>query len=196
MCTDTYADKCLQYRSIAHLDFLILQTWWYLLNLIIAVLTLAQRLFAIVLSWSPDGSVGYTDECFHRLDCFDEFSQMLNPKFTCPSWLCPTILGCADCHGRKEVACPSCNKKIEGGTYKSLQFTECPRCYGRGLLAHQDGSDSKSVHYQWSSLSSSLMFIHLHGQIHGLSFLEDFIGIFAVWFCSRSLYSHNVNWSI
>ncbi|CAM6036733.1 unnamed protein product [Sphagnum compactum] len=54
-----------------------------------------------------------------------------------------SVAKCPDCHGRKEVACPSCNKKIEGGTYKSLQFTECPRCYGRGLLAHQDGSDSK-----------------------------------------------------
>lgn len=49
----------------------------------------------------------------------------------------------ADCVGRKEVVCPSCNKSKDANSYVSGQTTECSRCHGRGLLAHQDGSDTK-----------------------------------------------------
>ncbi|TVU18720.1 hypothetical protein EJB05_34832 [Eragrostis curvula] len=49
---------------------------------------------------------------------------------------------CLDCEGRGETPCPVCNAGQEHGFYKANQMTRCSACYGRGLLAHQDGSDS------------------------------------------------------
>uniref|UniRef100_A0A0D9WF54 Uncharacterized protein n=1 Tax=Leersia perrieri TaxID=77586 RepID=A0A0D9WF54_9ORYZ len=47
-----------------------------------------------------------------------------------------------DCEGRGEMPCPTCNAGQEHGFYKANQMTRCSACYGRGLLAHQDGSDT------------------------------------------------------
>ncbi|XP_042510518.1 protein SSUH2 homolog [Macadamia integrifolia] len=52
---------------------------------------------------------------------------------------------CSDCGGRGEIPCPTCNADSEPGCYKKDQMTKCPVCYGRGLLAHKDGSDSICV---------------------------------------------------
>lgn len=41
----------------------------------------------------------------------------------------------SDCNGRGEIACASCNGKEK-------QTTQCSACYGRGLIAHRDGSDT------------------------------------------------------
>ncbi|KAE8817519.1 protein SSUH2 [Hordeum vulgare] len=49
---------------------------------------------------------------------------------------------CLDCEGRGEAPCPTCNAGQEHGFYKANQMTRCSVCHGRGLLAHQDGSDS------------------------------------------------------
>ncbi|RLN29561.1 hypothetical protein C2845_PM05G09090 [Panicum miliaceum] len=49
---------------------------------------------------------------------------------------------CSDCEGRGEKPCPTCNAGQEHGFYKANQMTRCSACHGRGLLAHQDGSDS------------------------------------------------------
>ncbi|MQL92902.1 hypothetical protein Taro_025537 [Colocasia esculenta] len=49
---------------------------------------------------------------------------------------------CSGCEGRGEVACPTCNAGQEAGTYKKNQMSQCPLCYGRGLIAHRDGSDT------------------------------------------------------
>ena len=50
-----------------------------------------------------------------------------------------------DCEGRGEKPCPTCNAGQEHGFYKANQMTRCGACHGRGLLAHQDGSDSVLV---------------------------------------------------
>ncbi|CAL4900006.1 unnamed protein product [Urochloa decumbens] len=49
---------------------------------------------------------------------------------------------CSDCEGRGEKPCPTCNAGQEHGFYKANQMTRCGACHGRGLLAHQDGSDT------------------------------------------------------
>ncbi|KAL6865009.1 hypothetical protein ACP4OV_016160 [Aristida adscensionis] len=49
---------------------------------------------------------------------------------------------CLDCEGRGDTPCPTCNAGQEHGFYKANQMTRCSACHGRGLLAHQDGSDS------------------------------------------------------
>ncbi|XP_020577842.1 protein SSUH2 homolog [Phalaenopsis equestris] len=49
---------------------------------------------------------------------------------------------CAGCEGRGELACPTCNAGQEPGHYKPNQMSQCSACHGRGLIAHQDGSDS------------------------------------------------------
>ncbi|KAL5202508.1 hypothetical protein ABZP36_013460 [Zizania latifolia] len=49
---------------------------------------------------------------------------------------------CLDCEGRGETPCPTCNASQKHGSYKANQMTRCSACYGRGLLAHQDGSDT------------------------------------------------------
>ncbi|CAN0926409.1 Protein SSUH2 homolog [Linum grandiflorum] len=49
---------------------------------------------------------------------------------------------CSDCAGRGDIVCPECNPNQEHGSYKENQMFECSVCYGRGLIAHRDGSDS------------------------------------------------------
>ncbi|KAK8563836.1 hypothetical protein V6N13_005937 [Hibiscus sabdariffa] len=49
---------------------------------------------------------------------------------------------CPDCAGRGNIPCPTCNADQEPGFYKENQMSQCPACYGRGLIAHRDGSDT------------------------------------------------------
>lgn len=49
---------------------------------------------------------------------------------------------CSVCGGRGDVVCPTCNADQEPGYYKENQMSQCPVCYGRGLIAHTDGSDT------------------------------------------------------
>lgn len=53
-----------------------------------------------------------------------------------------------DCSGRKEVSCPRCNPNKDLDSCVHGVTTECSKCHGRGLLAHQDGSDTKLVFTQ------------------------------------------------
>ena len=46
------------------------------------------------------------------------------------------------CQGRGEIPCPTCNVGQEPGLYKANQMSQCSVCYGRGLIAHRDGSDT------------------------------------------------------
>ncbi|XP_019412963.1 PREDICTED: protein SSUH2 homolog [Lupinus angustifolius] len=52
---------------------------------------------------------------------------------------------CTACTGRGGVVCATCNGDQEHGHYKENQMTQCPSCYGRGLIAHKDGSDTICV---------------------------------------------------
>ncbi|KAK7833125.1 protein ssuh2 like protein [Quercus suber] len=56
-----------------------------------------------------------------------------------------TIEKCSGCDGRGNIVCPTCNANQEPIFYKENQMTECPACYGRGLIAHKDGSDTKKT---------------------------------------------------
>ncbi|KAG0487818.1 hypothetical protein HPP92_006629 [Vanilla planifolia] len=49
---------------------------------------------------------------------------------------------CSDCEGRGEIACPMCCDQQQPGYHKPNQMSQCFACHGRGLIAHQDGSDS------------------------------------------------------
>ncbi|XP_015897072.1 uncharacterized protein LOC107430713 [Ziziphus jujuba] len=53
-----------------------------------------------------------------------------------------TIDKCSDCAGRGDIICRACNVDREPGFYKENQMSQCPACYGRGLIAHRDGSDT------------------------------------------------------
>nr|KJB76867.1 hypothetical protein B456_012G110900 [Gossypium raimondii] len=44
--------------------------------------------------------------------------------------------------GQGDIPCPTCNADQEPGFYKENQMSQCPACYGRGLIAHRDGSDT------------------------------------------------------
>ncbi|PON37092.1 Cytochrome c-552 [Parasponia andersonii] len=52
---------------------------------------------------------------------------------------------CSDCAGRGDIICSTCNVNQEPGFYKENQMMQCPACYGRGLIAHRDGSDTICV---------------------------------------------------
>ncbi|XP_071908024.1 uncharacterized protein [Coffea arabica] len=52
---------------------------------------------------------------------------------------------CPDCTGRGHTVCTACNKDLEPGFYKENQMMHCPACFGRGLIAHRDGSDTKKT---------------------------------------------------
>uniref|UniRef100_A0A7C8YHM4 Protein SSUH2 homolog n=2 Tax=Opuntia streptacantha TaxID=393608 RepID=A0A7C8YHM4_OPUST len=49
---------------------------------------------------------------------------------------------CSGCEGRGDITCPTCNADQEPGFYKENQMARCLDCYGRGLIAHRDGSDT------------------------------------------------------
>ncbi|KAL6508027.1 hypothetical protein OROGR_024222 [Orobanche gracilis] len=49
---------------------------------------------------------------------------------------------CSGCDGRGNIVCPTCNPDEEPGFYKANRMSQCSACYGRGLIAHQDGSDT------------------------------------------------------
>lgn len=48
----------------------------------------------------------------------------------------------AVCAGRGDLVCPTCNADQEPGFYIENHMAQCPSCYGRGLIAHRDGSDT------------------------------------------------------
>ncbi|XP_058739712.1 uncharacterized protein LOC131611894 [Vicia villosa] len=56
-----------------------------------------------------------------------------------------TIEKCSGCAGRGGIVCGTCNADQEPGHYKENQMSQCSSCYGRGLIAHRDGSDSICV---------------------------------------------------
>ncbi|KAF8394974.1 hypothetical protein HHK36_018913 [Tetracentron sinense] len=56
----------------------------------------------------------------------------------------------ACCAGRGEFPCPACNADQEPGFHKENQMLQCPACYGRGLIAHRDGSDTMLAGFPFS----------------------------------------------
>lgn len=64
--------------------------------------------------------------------------------------------GFIGCHGRGSVVCPTCNADQDPGFYNEGQMSQCPACYGRGLIAHKDGSDSMLApfFYHWFQILS------------------------------------------
>ncbi|XP_062231092.1 uncharacterized protein LOC133928671 isoform X2 [Phragmites australis] len=78
-----------------------------------------------------------------ELDLRSEFPQLFVPeKEVMVKIPHSEVEKCLDCEGRGETPCPTCNAGQEHGFYKANQMTRCSACHGRGLLAHQDGSDT------------------------------------------------------
>jgi DnaJ-class molecular chaperone len=80
-----------------------------------------------------------------EVDVKNEFPALFTPqketKLKLPN--SDSMEKCPDCLGQEEVPCPICSKSSKVTAYKYRGTMECSRCQGRGLLAHQDGSDSK-----------------------------------------------------
>ncbi|KMZ56102.1 hypothetical protein ZOSMA_99G00320 [Zostera marina] len=57
-----------------------------------------------------------------------------------------SVTDCTVCHAKGKVPCETCNIGLKPGRYKENQMTQCPVCYGRGLIAHKDGSDTICSH--------------------------------------------------
>lgn len=47
-----------------------------------------------------------------------------------------------DCVGRGDTICAQCNADQEPGFYKGNRMSKNVACYGRGLIAHRDASDT------------------------------------------------------
>ncbi|KAL3639444.1 hypothetical protein CASFOL_017351 [Castilleja foliolosa] len=79
-----------------------------------------------------------------ELDLRSEFPVLFTPhkesRITVPH--SESIDKCSGCGGRGDILCPTCNADREPGFYKANQMSQCPDCYGRGLIAHIDGSDT------------------------------------------------------
>lgn len=81
-----------------------------------------------------------------ELDLRSEFPVLFTPHKESRSKIphSETIVKCSDCSGRGDIVCSTCNVDLVPGFYKN-QMTECSACYGRGLIAHRDGSDTICV---------------------------------------------------
>ncbi|XP_010553256.1 PREDICTED: protein SSUH2 homolog [Tarenaya hassleriana] len=79
-----------------------------------------------------------------ELDLKSEFPSLFIPykETQIPIPNSETVEKCHGCTGRGEVICPMCNVNAEPGFYKENQTMTCSACYGRGLIAHRDGSDT------------------------------------------------------
>lgn len=79
-----------------------------------------------------------------QLDLRSQFPTLFVPykETRVPVPRSETVDKCTGCVGRGEVVCPTCNADGEPGFYKENQMMKCSSCYGRGLIAHKDGSDS------------------------------------------------------
>ncbi|MED6134928.1 hypothetical protein PIB30_041486 [Stylosanthes scabra] len=53
-----------------------------------------------------------------------------------------TIEKCSVCAGCRGTVCTTCNASQEPGHNKENHLIQCSTCYGRGLIAHKDGSDT------------------------------------------------------
>ncbi|KAK3031361.1 hypothetical protein RJ639_036069 [Escallonia herrerae] len=82
-----------------------------------------------------------------ELDLRSEFPVLFTPHKESRAKIphSETILKCSGCAGRGDIVCPICNAGQEPGFYKENQMAHCPDCFGRGLIAHKDGSDTICV---------------------------------------------------
>lgn len=82
-----------------------------------------------------------------ELDLRSEFPVLFTHHKECraPIPNSESINKCQDCEGRGDIVCGKCNANQEPGVYKENQMSQCGACYGRGLIAHRDGSDTLCV---------------------------------------------------
>ncbi|KAL8127286.1 uncharacterized protein LOC141721296 [Apium graveolens] len=73
-----------------------------------------------------------------ELDLRSEFPVLFTPYKESRTQIphSESVVKCSDCGGRGDLVCPSCNADQEH------KMTKCLSCYGRGLIAHRDGSDT------------------------------------------------------
>ncbi|KAL9153036.1 hypothetical protein ABFS82_10G022600 [Erythranthe guttata] len=96
------------------------------------------------LSGEVDGKEKGPELGIWELDLRSEFPVLFTPHKE--SWTViphsEAVEKCSGCGGKGNIACPTCNADKESGLYKENQMNPCTACYGRGLIAHDDGSDS------------------------------------------------------
>ncbi|XP_059647140.1 uncharacterized protein LOC132293615 isoform X2 [Cornus florida] len=82
-----------------------------------------------------------------ELDLRSEFPVLFTPHNESRAKIphSEAIVKCSVCAGRGGIVCSTCNADQEPGFYKENQMTQCAGCYGRGLIAHKDGSDTICV---------------------------------------------------
>ncbi|XP_065853266.1 uncharacterized protein [Euphorbia lathyris] len=79
-----------------------------------------------------------------ELDLRSEFPVLFTPHIETRAKIprSEIIEKCTGCEGRGDIVCQTCNANQEPGYYNNNQMFQCPACFGRGLIAHKDGSDS------------------------------------------------------
>ncbi|XP_052173913.1 uncharacterized protein LOC127789152 [Diospyros lotus] len=82
-----------------------------------------------------------------ELDLRSEFPVLFTPHKESRAKIphSEAIEKCSGCSGRGDIVCATCNADQEPGFYQGDRMNRCPACFGRGLIAHRDGSDTKCV---------------------------------------------------
>ncbi|XP_057512083.1 uncharacterized protein LOC130794231 isoform X2 [Actinidia eriantha] len=102
------------------------------------------------LGGNVDGKDKGPELAIWELDLRSEFPVLFIPQKESRTKIphSESIEKCSGCTGRGDIVCPTCNPDQEPGVYKESQKSQCPTCYGRGLIAHKDGSDTICVKCQ------------------------------------------------
>ncbi|GFY82297.1 chaperone protein dnaJ-like protein [Actinidia rufa] len=102
------------------------------------------------LGGNVDGKDKGPELAIWELDLRSEFPVLFIPQKESRTKIphSESIEKCSGCTGRGDIVCPTCNPDQEPGVYKESQTSQCPTCYGRGLIAHKDGSDTICVKCQ------------------------------------------------
>ncbi|KAL3697910.1 hypothetical protein R1sor_011986 [Riccia sorocarpa] len=80
-----------------------------------------------------------------EVDMNDEFPPLFTVEKTAKRKLplSQRVEDCRNCSGRGEVLCELCHDGAQPGEFRPGKTTPCSVCRGRGLIAHQDGSDTE-----------------------------------------------------
>ncbi|PSS32663.1 hypothetical protein CEY00_Acc02963 [Actinidia chinensis var. chinensis] len=99
------------------------------------------------LGGNVDGKDKGPELAIWELDLTSEFPVLFIPQKESRTKIphSENIEKCSGCTGRGDIVCQTCNPDQEPGFYKENQMSQCPTCYGRGLIAHKDGSDTICV---------------------------------------------------
>lgn len=89
-----------------------------------------------------------------EVDMRDEFPLLFTVKKEVKSAIpfSQRVEVCKTCSGKKEVPCAECHSIDESGAVGPRKTAPCTVCHGRGLIAHQDGSDTNCEECQGTGM--------------------------------------------